>query len=318
MHNRTISIVIPIYNEAPNVTPLYRAVKRIIQGLPQQFELIFVDDGSSDDSVSRIKKLTKRDKAVRVVELARNFGKEIAVTAGIHAAKGDAAVIMDADLQHPPELLPMFINEWEKGADVVVGVKRYGKKERWFKRFSSKCFYSILGRVSSASITPHASDFRLINRKVIDAFRSFTERNRITRGLIDWTGFERRYIYFEAPPRLHGEATYSYRKLVRLAIDSFTAYSMLPLRVAGWLGWFILLASFSLGVFIFIEQYVLRDPMSLGVSGTAKLAIILLFLVGVVLICLGFVAMYIARIHEEVLNRPLYIVKEEVNGEETE
>lgn len=318
MQNRTISIVIPIYNEAPNVTPLYRAVKKIITGLPQRFELIFVDDGSSDDSVNRIKKLSRRDTAVRVVELARNFGKEIAVTAGIHAAQGDAAVIMDADLQHPPELLPQFIDEWEKGADVVVGVKKYGEKERWLKKFTSKCFYSILKRVSPASITPHASDFRLINRKVIDAFRSFTERNRITRGIIDWTGFERHYIYFEAPPRLHGEATYSYRKLVQLAMNSFTAYSMLPLRLAGWLGWLILLGSFFLGSFIFVEQYILGDPMHLGVSGTAKLAIVLLFLVGVVLICLGFVAMYIARIHEEVLNRPLYIVKEEVNGGEAE
>lgn len=315
MRNATISIVIPIYNEAPNVTPLYRALKKIITGLPQKFELIFVDDGSSDDSVTRIKKITRRDKAVRVVELARNFGKEIAVTAGIHAAQGDAAVIMDADLQHPPELLPKFINEWERGADVVVGVKQYGNKERWFKRFSSKCFYALLGKVSSASITPHASDFRLINRKVIDAFRSFTERNRITRGIIDWTGFERRYVYFEAPPRLHGEAGYSYRKLVQLAMNSFTAYSMLPLRLAGWLGWFILLSSFFLGSFIFIEQYLLNDPMNLAVSGTAKLAIVLLFLVGVVLVCLGFVALYIARIHEEVLNRPLYIVKEEVNGD---
>lgn len=314
MQNRTISIVIPIYNEASNIPPLYEALKSIIKKLPQQFELIFVDDGSSDDSVKRVKQLTKKDKKVRIIELARNFGKEIAVTAGIHTAQGDAAVIMDADLQHPPELLPSFIKEWEKGADVVVGVKKYGAKEHWLKRVTSHGFYSVLGKVSSASITPHASDFRLINRRVINAFKSFTERNRITRGLIDWTGFERHYIYFEAPPRLHGEARYSYRKLIRLAFDSFTAYSMLPLRLAGWLGWFILVTSFFLGVFVLVEQYILQDPMHLDVSGTAKLAIILLFLIGVVLICLGFVAMYIARIHDEVLNRPLYIVKNEVNG----
>lgn len=316
MQTRTISIVIPIYNEAPNVTPLYRAVKTIISKLPHSFELIFVDDGSSDDSVKRIKKVAREDKKVRVVELARNFGKEIAVTAGIHAAHGDAAVIMDADLQHPPELLPKFIDEWEKGADVVVGVKEYSKDESWLKKTTSKGFYSVLGMMSPASMTPHASDFRLINRKVIDAFKSFTERNRITRGLIDWTGFERRYVYFVAPPRLHGEAGYSYRKLIQLAFNSFTAYSMLPLKVAGWLGWFILIASFLLGTYTFVEQYLLGDPLNLDISGTAKLAIILLFLVGVVLICLGFVALYIARIHEEVLNRPLYIVKEEVNGDE--
>jgi dolichol-phosphate mannosyltransferase len=298
------------------VTPLYRAVKAIIKKLPQSFELIFVDDGSSDDSVKRIKKVAKQDKEVRVVELARNFGKEIAVTAGIHAAHGDAAVIMDADLQHPPELLPKFIDEWEKGADVVVGVKEYSSDESWLKKATSKGFYSVLGMVSSASITPHASDFRLINRKVIDAFKSFTERNRITRGLIDWTGFERHYVYFVAPPRLHGEAGYSYRKLIQLAMNSFTAYSFLPLKIAGWLGWFILIASFLLGSYMFVEQYMLGDPLALNISGTAKLAVILLFLVGVVLICLGFVAMYIARIHEEVLNRPLYIIKEDMNGDD--
>lgn len=314
MQSKTISIVIPIYNEAPNVAPLYENVKTIIKKLPQKFELIFVDDGSSDDSVKKLRQVAKRDKRARVVELARNFGKEIAVTAGIHKASGDAAIIMDADLQHPPELLPKFVEEWEKGADVVVGVKRYGNDESWFKKASSKGFYSLLGRVSSTRITPHASDFRLINRRVIEAFKTFTERNRMTRGIIDWSGFDRHYIYFEAPPRLHGEATYSYRKLFGLAMNSFTAYSMLPLKLASWLGWFILIVSSSLGVFTVVEKYILHDPLNLEIRGTAMLAIMLLFLVGVVLICLGFVAMYIARIHEEVINRPLYIIKNEENG----
>lgn len=311
MQSKTISIVIPIYNEAPNVTPLYTSVKSIIKKLPQKFELIFVDDGSSDDSVKRLRKVARHDKIVRVVELARNFGKEIAVTAGIHVAKGDAAVIMDADLQHPPELLPQFVEEWEKGADVVVGVKRYSKDEGWFKRLSSHGFYTILSKVSSSKITPHASDFRLINRKVIDTFKTFTERNRITRGIIDWAGFERHYIYFEAPPRLHGEAGYSYRKLFGLAMNSFTAYSMLPLKVASWLGWIILVVSTILGLFTFAEKFIFGDPLGLDITGTAYLAMMLLFLVGVVLICLGFVALYIARIHEEVINRPLYIIKSE-------
>lgn len=315
MQSKTISIVIPIYNEALNVTPLYKAVESIIDRLPHKFELIFVDDGSSDDSVNRIRKVARRDKKVRLVELARNFGKEIAVTAGIHAARGDAAVIMDADLQHPPELLPKFVEEWERGADVVVGVKRYSNEESWFKKFSSKSFYSLLGMVSSSKITPHASDFRLINRKVIDAFKTFTERNRMTRGLIDWAGFDRHYIYFDAPPRLHGEAGYGYRKLFSLAMNSFTAYSMLPLKLASWLGWIILIISSLLGVFTLVQGYMLGDPLKLDVSGTAMLAMLLLFLVGVVLICLGFVAMYIARIHDEVINRPLYIVKSELDGE---
>lgn len=316
MQSKTISIVIPIYNEAPNVTPLYKTLTTIIHSLPHQFELIFVDDGSSDDSVKKLRQVAKKDKRAKVIELARNFGKEIAVTAGLHKAKGDAAIIMDADLQHPPELLPQFVKEWERGADVVVGVKKYSKDESWFKKVSSSGFYAILGKVTSATITPHASDFRLINRKVIDTFKTFTERNRITRGLIDWAGFDRRYIYFEAPPRLHGEAGYSYRKLFGLAMNSFTAYSMLPLKIASWLGWIILVVSSLLGAFVVIEKYILGDPMQLEIRGTAILAILLLFLVGVVLICLGFVALYIARIHEEVINRPLYIVKNEENGDQ--
>ncbi len=315
MQNKTISIVIPIYNEASNVAPLYSTLKSTIKKLPYTFELIFVDDGSKDDSVIKLKQLAKTDKRARVVELARNFGKEIAVTAGLHKAKGDAAVIMDADLQHPPKLLPDFVREWENGADVVVGVKRYSKDEGWFKRMSSSLFYLLLGKVSSSTITPHASDFRLINRPVINTFKSFTERNRITRGLIDWAGFDRRYVYFEAPPRLHGEAGYSYRKLFGLAMNSFTAFSMLPLKVAGWLGWFILVGSSLLGVFVVIEKYVLNDPMGLEVRGTALLAILLLFLVGVVLVCLGFVALYISRIYDEVINRPLYVVKNDEGGE---
>ncbi|HEU5121354.1 MAG TPA: glycosyltransferase family 2 protein [Candidatus Saccharimonadales bacterium] len=316
MQSKTISIVIPIYNEAPNVRPLYEALRSIIKKIPHQFELIFVDDGSKDDSVVKIKSVAKKDKQVKVVALARNFGKEIAVTAGIHVAKGDAAIIMDADLQHPPELLPKFVEEWQNGADVVVGVKSYSKKEGWFKRFSSKSFYSLLSRFSSSVITPHASDFRLISRKVIEAFKSFTERNRITRGIIDWAGFDRRYIYFEAPPRLHGQATYSYRKLFALAINSFTAYSLLPLKLASWLGWFILCISTLSGVFVVVQEYVFGDPLKLDISGTAILAIMLMFLVGVVLVCLGFIAMYIARIHDEVVNRPLYIIKDQTGGDE--
>ena len=140
MESQMISIVIPIYNEAPNVAPLYKTVKSIIKKLPQKFELIFVDDGSSDDSVKRLRQIAKRDKTAKIVELARNFGKEIAVTAGIHTAKGDAAIIMDADLQHPPELLPQFVEEWQQGADIVVGVKKYSDQESWFKRFSSGTF----------------------------------------------------------------------------------------------------------------------------------------------------------------------------------
>jgi polyisoprenyl-phosphate glycosyltransferase len=315
VQQQLVSIVIPIYNEAPNVEPLHKRVTAVIKKLPLQFELIFVDDGSRDGSIKKLRQLARRDKRVRVVELARNFGKEIAVTAGLHAARGDAAIMMDADLQHPPRLLPQFIEEWHRGADVVVGVKKYSDDEGWFKKFSSSGFYWLLGRVSSSQITPHASDFRLINRRVLDTFKTFTERNRITRGIIDWAGFSRHYVYFETAPRHAGEATYSYRKLFGLAFNTLTAYSLIPLKFAGFLGWFILILSSLLGVFVVVEKYILSDPMHLDISGTAFLAIMLLFLVGVILLCLGFVSLYIARIHDEVMNRPLYIVRDEIEGD---
>lgn len=315
MQQKMVSIIVPIYNESPNIARLHRAIASAIQSAPYVFEFLFIDDGSSDDSLKRLRQVARKDSRTRVIELARNFGKEIAVTAGIHRARGDVAIIMDADLQHPPQLLPQFIDEWEKGADVVVGVKEYAKDTTWFKRVTSHGFYAILAKVSQASITPHASDFRLINRKVIDTFKQFTERNRMTRGLIDWSGFKRRYIHFKVPPRQYGEAGYTYRQLFRLALNSFTAYSMLPLKFAGWLGWFILVCSSVLGGFVFVEKYLLGDPMHLQIRGTAILAIILLFMVGVVLVCLGFVALYIARIHDEVTNRPLYIIRNDSEEE---
>ena len=306
-----ISIIIPIYNEAPNLSHLHKALKTVLSKLPYRFEFIFVDDGSHDDSVERLKRLAKSDRRIRIITFARNFGKEIATSAGIHAARGNAALMIDADLQHPPSLIPQFIEKWQKGAEVVVGIKQYSREEGWFKTFSSHCFYRLLRLVTTAHITPHASDFRLIDRKAINVFNRFTERNRLTRGIIDWVGFRRKYIYFEAPPRLHGKATYSYRKLFQLAFNSITAYSLLPLKFAGYLGSAILFLSTLLGLFVVVENYMLGDPYGLDITGTAILAILILFLIGMVLVCMGFVALYIARIHDEVTNRPLYVVKEE-------
>lgn len=306
-----ISIVIPIHNESPNMPHLHEALSKATKNSAYSFEFVFVDDGSRDDSVEVIKRLITQDSRIRLIELARNFGKEPAVTAGIHKAKGDAVVIMDADLQHPPELLPQFIEKWEAGSDVIVGVREYSKDEGWFKKTASNWFYRIMQQIAHTQITPHATDFRLLDRAVVDEFCRMTERNRINRGLIDWLGFKRDYVYFVAPTRLHGEASYTFQKLVALAINSFTAYSMMPLRLAGYMGMFILVVSAPAIVFVIIEKYILNDPWGLHITGAATLAIITLFLVGVVLACLGLVALYIAHIHDEVSNRPLYVARRE-------
>ncbi|HJQ08773.1 MAG TPA: glycosyltransferase family 2 protein [Candidatus Saccharimonadales bacterium] len=307
-----ISIIIPVHNESPNISPLHEELTRHINRLRFKFELIFVDDGSTDDSMQQLEELAKKDHRVRLVEFARNFGKEAAISAGLHAAKGDAAIMMDADLQHPPRLIYKFIAEWKKGADVVVGIKRYDKHEGWFKRWSSARFYQIMQKIAHTQITPHACDYRLIDRKVMDVFSRLTERNRITRGLIDWLGFRRAYVRFEAERRLAGERSYSIHQLFRLAINSFTAYSLVPLKLAGYIGVFILVTATPAMLVVYIEQFVLNDPLGWQVRGTAILALMILMMIGLVLACLGLVSLYIANIHAEVTNRPLYVVRRHI------
>ncbi|HSX00245.1 MAG TPA: glycosyltransferase family 2 protein [Patescibacteria group bacterium] len=312
MEGKLISIIVPIHNEASNIPLLFRELTKHTEIAPYQFEFVFVDDGSTDDSLERLQELTGKDERVRVLEFARNFGKEAAVSAGLDAAWGEAAIILDADLQHPPALIPDFITAWEQGNDVVIGVRRYSKQEGRFKRLTSDAFYHLLHLVAHTKITPHASDFRLLDKKVIRVFRQLTERDRITRGLIDWLGFRREYISFIAPPRANGVASYSWRKLVALAINSFTGYSLFPLKLAGYLGGSILLAAVPTGMFLCVERFIMHDPWHWNITGTALLALMILVLVGIMLGCLGLISLYIAHIHAEVTNRPLYVVRRHV------
>jgi len=312
MTTQLVSIIIPVHNEEGNVQPLYTELTRCLDRLTYTFEFIFVDDGSHDRSLPKIEKLARTDHRIRLVEFARNFGKEAAISAGLHAARGDAAIMIDADLQHPPELIPKFIEKWQRGADVVVGVKTYGKDEGWFKRWSSARFYQIMQKIAHTKITPHASDFRLIDRKVMDVFSRLTERNRMTRGLIDWLGFKRAYVHFQAGQRLSGQRSYKYRQLVTLAINSFTNYSLVPLKLAGYLGVAILALGIPSGLLLYVERYMLDDPLHWQIRGTAMLAMLTLVLIGLVLACLGLVSLYIANIHAEVTNRPLYVVRRHI------
>ena len=316
MSHQLISIIVPVCNEGENIPVLHDEIVRHVSGLPYNFEFVFVDDGSEDDSAAVVHRLARKKRRVRLIELSRNFGKEAAVSAGLHAAHGDAAIVLDADLQHPPSLIRKFIQKWRKGAEVVVGVKHYGKNEGWFHRTTSDWFYKLLNPVSEIEIMPHAADYRLLDRRVIDAFRGMKEHNRITRGLIDWLGFKRDYVQFDVAPRRHGERSYTLRKRIRLAINSFTAYSLLPLKIAGYIGNAILLISVPLGLFLCIETYLLNDPFGWHITGTAMLAMLILFLIGMVLACLGFMSMYIAHIHAEVADRPLYVVRDRLESEQ--
>jgi len=309
---KLISIIVPAYNEADCLPRLFDELRSVTEPLEYRFEFIFVNDGSSDSSSWVLGQIAS-DKRVRVLELARNFGKEIALTAGLHASQGQAAIMIDADLQHPIALLPEFLAKWEAGADVVVGVRQFNEDQNLLERFRSRLYYKIINSISDTKITPHATDYQLLDRYVIDEFNRFTERNRMTRGLIAWLGFHRDYIYFTSPKRADGQASYSTIKLVHLAMNSMISLSLFPLRVAGWLGVIITALSGAAGLFIYIERFILSDSLKMRFSGPAILAVILVFLVGIVLMCLGLIALYIASIHNEVVNRPIYVLRRRKN-----
>jgi polyisoprenyl-phosphate glycosyltransferase len=306
---KLISIVIPIYNEEKNIAPLYAELQKVLAGTNYDFEIIFVNDGSKDGSLLELEKLAQNDNRVKVADFARNFGKEIALSAGCHLSKGEAVITMDADLQHPPMVILDFLKKWEEGFEVIYTVRNENKGASLTKKLTSEIYWWVFGKTTSISSEPHSTDFRLIDKKVADVFRKFPERGRIFRGIIDWMGYKRVKIEFVANERNHGEPTYSYSKLIILAINSLTAFSLLPLRLAGYLG--VVITSISslllLGMFIFeITKVMVFTAIAFFVVANT-------LLIGIVLICLGFIALYIARIHDEVVDRPLYIVREKIN-----
>jgi len=304
-----ISVIIPAHNEQKNIPLIYEKLKAVFSNVPQyDYELIFVDDGSADDSLAVLEKISSADDRVKFLEFSRNFGKEAATTAGLQACLGDAAIMIDADLQHPAELILEFIAKWQAGADVVIGLRK-NSSDSLAKRWGGKMFYAIINRISETPLVSGATDFRLIDRKVINEFNRLTERQRITRGLLDWLGFKREFIEFEAQERLHGEASYSMSKLIHLALHSFVSHSLFPLKFAGYLGTIITIFSGLLGVIVFIERYILNDPLNWYPSGSTQLAIINVFLIGIVLACLGLIALYVGNINSEVTGRPLYVVR---------
>lgn len=307
---KIISFVVPVYNEEKNIPLLVDALARVMQKTPYGHEIIFVNDGSVDKSIFAIAKLAQENSRIRGLDFSRNFGKEVATSAGCYEAAGDAVITMDADLQHPPEKILELLEKWEKGAEVVYTVRKENRGAGWFKKTTSKLYYWIFNKMTSVTSEPHSTDFRLMDRKVIDAFKHFPERERIFRGIIDWMGFRRDRVEFVAPDRRHGYVAYSYKKLFHLAINSLTAFSLLPLRIAGYFGIVITLVSGLLLLFMLIMRWFFDPEMFTPI---AILATGNTLLIGIVLISLGLIALYIARIHDEVINRPMYIVREKIN-----
>ncbi|MEI8343328.1 MAG: glycosyltransferase family 2 protein [Candidatus Moraniibacteriota bacterium] len=308
---KSICILVPAYNEEKNILPLYVALKKVFVPLEDRysFEIFFVNDGSKDNTIGEIEKLAEKDQCVKYLDFSRNFGKEIATSAGIDNCTADACIMVDADLQHPVELIGEFIAKWEKGFDVVIGVRNKNKSDGWMKIVGSKFFYSIINKIAEIKIVPNATDFRLIDKAVVMEFRRFTEKSRMTRALIDWLGFRRDFIYFDANERLHGTASYSFWKLFCLAINSFVSLSLIPLQIAGYLGIIITLFSGISGAYILLGKYFLHTIFASTFSDSENLAILLLFMVGIILMSIGLLAIYVANIHKEVINRPAYVIR---------
>jgi len=311
---KTITFLIPIHNEEKNIPLVYEKTSGISEKYKSyHFEWLFIDDGSTDKSSEVLSKLAYSNKDVKVLEFTRNFGKEIALTAGVHHINSDAVIIMDADLQHPPDKIPDFIKQWEEDHDIVLGKRKKIENRSPVKKLGSYFFYKIINRISDTEMKPGTTDFMLIDNKVLSSLKSFTERNRIFRGLVDWIGFNKTYVEFEAPDRLYGSEQYSMKKLIQLAINSFTSFSLFPLKITGYFGIFI--SSFS-GLLLL---YMLADKFILNLNNfrpIAYVAVSNVFLIGVVMIALGLIALYIGNIHVEVVNRPIYIVKNKRNFED--
>lgn len=302
----TYSIIAPIYNEFENIPLLYQRVKDVMEGTGESWEFVMVDDGSTDGSVGRIQELSQQDDRVRPVIFARNFGHQIAVTAGLDYSRGDAVVIIDADLQDPPEVILDLIEKWKEGYKVVYAVRKVREGESWFKLATARAFYRLIQRITDIDIPLDTGDFRLLDRDVVQVLRDMRERHRFLRGMSVWVGFEQTGVEYEREERYAGETKYPLSKMVKFASDAITSFSYFPLQLAMYIG-FIAAGISSLAIPVVIA---LRLAGSQAFFGQATTLIAVLFLGGIQLISLGILGEYIGRLYDEAKGRPLYIVRE--------
>ncbi len=300
-----ISVVIPIYNEEQTIPELYERLQKTVSGITEDYELIFVNDGSKDNSLLEILKLTKLDPRVYYINFSRNFGHQIAVTAGLEASRGKAVVIIDGDLQDPPELIKDLYNKYTEGYEVVYAKRRVRKGESAFKKISAKIFYRTLKRLTSIDIPLDTGDFRIIDRKVVDYLNQMPEYNKFLRGQIAWLGFKQSEVLFDRDKRKYGKTGYSLGKMFRLAFDGITGFSDKPLQLVTKIGFSISFVSFIIILYAIYSHFILNKT----ITGWTSLIISSMFIGGIQLVSIGIIGEYISRIHKNVLKRPLYIIE---------
>jgi dolichol-phosphate mannosyltransferase len=305
------SIIVPVYNEEAVINETYHRLKQVMDSLGESYELLFINDGSQDKTAELIGALAAEDESVKLLDFSRNFGHQIAITAGMDYARGDAVVIIDADLQDPPELIPRMVEKWKEGYEVVYAKRTKRKGETLFKKWTAALFYRTLRAATEVDIPLDTGDFRLMDRKVCEAMRSIREKNRFVRGLVSWVGFRQTAVEYVRDERFAGETKYPLKKMLRFSMDGITSFSYKPLKLATYLGF---LVSFSSFVYLIVTLFLKLFSTS-TVAGWASIIACLLLLNGVILIILGIIGEYIGRIYDETKNRPLYLLRATKNIE---
>jgi len=303
-----VSLVAPMYNEEEVVGKFFAAVDGVLSGSGIDYEIICVNDGSIDGTIDELKKYSQNDKRIKVLDLSRNYGKEIALTAGLDYATGQAIIPIDCDLQDPPELIPRMIDRWREGCHIVLARRVSRNEDSGLKRLSSKFFYSLLSRISDFDVPENVGDFRLLDREVLEALKTFPERSRFMKGLFASVGYRQAVVEYDRPARIAGNSKWSYLKLYRLALDGIFSFSTVPLKIWSYIGVAVALYAFVYGVYLIIKTLI----FGVGTPGYASLMVVLLFASGSILICLGVIGEYLSRIFIEVKQRPLYLVMDKI------
>lgn len=301
-----LSVVVPAYNEADVLPEFQSRLAAVLDGLDLDCEIVYVDDGSTDATLQVLADARISDPRISIVKLSRNFGKESALTAGLDHCVGDAIVVIDADLQDPPELIPEFLKHWADGYDVVYATRTERRGESWLKRATAAAFYRVVGNISQVEIPGDTGDFRLMSRRALDSLLELREQHRFMKGLFAWIGFRQKGIEYQRDPRHAGETSWSYWRLWNLALEGLTSFSIVPLKLSSYVGSITALGAFLYGVFIVLRVLIL----GIDVPGYASLLTVMLFLGGIQLLTLGTIGEYLGRVFNETKNRPLYLVEE--------
>ncbi len=301
-----ISIVVPVYNEKEVLTEFHQTVDKALSDLPVDLEIIYVNDGSTDNTLDIINGLRASDKRITLIDLSRNFGKEIALSAGLHKAAGDAVVIIDADLQDPPELIPELIKEWQNGYDVVYAKRTLREGESFLKKTTAHFFHRLIQRVGKFTIPQDTGDFRILSRRAVNALNTFKEHHRFMKGLFAWIGFKQKAVFYERDSRHAGKSKWNYWRLWNFALDGITSFTIAPLKISTYIGTFTALSAIGYGIYMLIETLLHGNE----VPGYPSLIVIILILGGIQLIAIGIMGEYLGRIFNETKQRPLYFVNE--------